>query len=138
MKSQRFYFFIFLLFFSFKTMFSHCQIPCGIYDDKARIASMLEDAHTIEKALIELSKNDLSKNQLIRWVNNKELHAQNIINCISNYFLAQKLSSSEEKYEEILSDLHNVIINAVKVKQKTRLEYCNQLKESIQKLKTYY
>lgn len=138
MKSQRFYFFIFLLFFSFKTMFSHCQIPCGIYDDKARIASMLEDAHTIEKALIELSKNDLSKNQLIRWVNNKELHAQNIINCISNYFLAQKLSSSEEKYEEILSDLHNVIINAVNVKQKTRLEYCNQLKESIQKLKTYY
>ena len=119
-------------------MFSHCQIPCGIYDDKARIASMLEDAHTIEKALIELSKNDLSKNQLIRWVNNKELHAQNIINCISNYFLAQKLSSSEEKYEEILSDLHNVIINAVNVKQKTKLEYCNQLKESIQKLKTYY
>ena len=138
MKSQRFYFFIFLLFFSFKTMFAHCQIPCGIYDDKARIASMLEDAHTIEKALIELSKNDLSKNQLIRWVNNKELHAQNIINCISNYFLAQKLRSSEEKYEEILSVLHNVIINAVKVKQITRLEYCNDLKESIQKLKTYY
>ena len=29
---------------------AHCQIPCGIYDDHARVQSMLEDAATIEKS----------------------------------------------------------------------------------------
>ena len=26
---------------------AHCQIPCGIYDDHARVQAMLEDAATI-------------------------------------------------------------------------------------------
>ncbi len=30
---------------------SHCQIPCGIYDDYARVESMLEDAATMEKSV---------------------------------------------------------------------------------------
>ena len=30
---------------------AHCQVPCGIYDDPARIAELREDATTIEKAI---------------------------------------------------------------------------------------
>lgn len=30
--------------------FAHCQVPCGIYDDHARVAAMLEDAATVEKS----------------------------------------------------------------------------------------
>ena len=30
---------------------AHCQIPCGIYDDYARIQSMLEDVKTIQKSI---------------------------------------------------------------------------------------
>jgi len=71
--------------------YAHCQIPCGIYDDHARVISMLEDAATIEKSITlitELSdKADAqSRNQVVRWVMNKEKHARNIIAAISDYF----------------------------------------------------
>ena len=73
---------------------AHCQIPCGIYDDYARVQSMLEDAATAEKSaklIAELAgKSDAqSQNQLVRWVMNKEQHAQKIISTISDYFLTQ-------------------------------------------------
>ena len=31
-------------------LFSHCQVPCGIYDDAARIIQIKEDFGTIKKA----------------------------------------------------------------------------------------
>ena len=42
--------FLFILFILSQHVHSHCQIPCGIYDDHARYKSMLEDASTVEKA----------------------------------------------------------------------------------------
>ena len=59
---------------------AHCQVPCGIYDDAARVTAMLEDAATVKKAVKligELSgKTDAqSQNQIVRWVTNKEKHA---------------------------------------------------------------
>ena len=67
--------------------YSHCQIPCGIYDDYARVKAMLEDSATAEKSaklIAELAgKSDAqSQNQLVRWVMNKEQHAQKIISTI--------------------------------------------------------
>ncbi|MEM6820934.1 MAG: superoxide dismutase [Ni], partial [Verrucomicrobiota bacterium] len=35
---------------------AHCQVPCGIYDDHARVQSMLEDADTVAKAASLLSE----------------------------------------------------------------------------------
>jgi len=34
-----------------QTAFAHCQIPCGIYDDYARLQSMIEDSATVEKSM---------------------------------------------------------------------------------------
>ena len=64
---------------------------CGIYDDHARVKRMLEDAATIEKAIVKLSeladKQDVqSTQQVVRWVMNKEQHAQHIIETVSDYF----------------------------------------------------
>ena len=61
-----------------------CQIPCGIYDDRARIERMLEDANTIEKSMTmigELAGGTTAQeaNQLTRWIMNKEDHASNVI-----------------------------------------------------------
>ena len=71
---------------------AHCQIPCGIYDDHARVKSMLEDAATVKKATTMLSElagkeDPQSINQTVRWISNKESHAQNVIATISDYFL---------------------------------------------------
>jgi len=59
--------------------YSHCQIPCGIYGDQTRFDLIAENITTIEKSMkqiIELSKNNITDiNQIVRWVQNKEKHA---------------------------------------------------------------
>jgi nickel superoxide dismutase len=92
---------------------AHCQIPCGIYDDHARVQSMLEDTATVEKSvklIAELAnKADAqSQNQLVRWVMNKEKHAQQIISTISDYFLTQRVKPSQKDYTERLLKHHRV------------------------------
>ena len=123
--------------------FAHCQIPCGIYDDHARVQSMLEDTATVEKSvklIIELAdKSDAqSQNQLVRWVMNKEKHAQQIISTISDYFLTQRVIPSQKDYAERLSKHHAVIIAAMKAKQNVDMKYVKNLKESVEALLSYY
>ena len=134
---------LFVLFFSPSAAFAHCQIPCGIYDDQARVASMLEDAETTAKAarMIEelAAKNDAqSKNQLVRWVVNKEKHAQNVISTISDYFLTQRVKSDQKDYVERLKKHHAVIVAAMLVKQNADHKYADDLRKSIQELAAYY
>lgn len=122
---------------------AHCQIPCGIYDDHARVQSMLEDAATVEKSaklIAELAgKSDAqSQNQLVRWVMNKEKHAQKIISTISDYFLTQRVKPSQKDYAERLIKHHAVIIAAMKAKQNADVKYAKNLKESIAALSSYY
>jgi nickel superoxide dismutase len=56
---------------------SHCQIPCGIYDDPARFVLMAEHIATIEKSMktiVELSAQEKPDyNQLGRWVANRTI-----------------------------------------------------------------
>jgi len=125
------------------TSSAHCQIPCGIYDDHARVVSMLEDAATIEKSvtlITELSgkADPQSQNQLVRWVMNKEQHAQNIISAISDYFLTQRVKPAQEDYAERLAKHHAVIIAAMEAKQNADMGHVNALKSCIKELLAYY
>ena len=123
--------------------YSHCQIPCGIYDDHARVKTMLEDAATTRKSvelIAELSgKSDAqSNNQIVRWVMNKENHAQNVISSISDYFLTQRVKSEQKDYVERLKKHHAVIVAAMKVKQNADMKYVDALEASIKELLPYY
>ncbi len=122
---------------------AHCQIPCGIYDDYARVQSMLEDADTIIKSaklIADLAgKSDAqSQNQMVRWVMNKEKHAQHIISTISDYFLTQRIKLSQKDYSERLKKHHAVITAAMKSKQNADVKYAKALKDSIEALSSYY
>ncbi len=122
---------------------THCQVPCGIYDDAARVNGMLEDATTVVKAtklIAELAgKIDAqSQNQMVRWVVNKEQHAQKIIATISDYFLTQRVKPGQEDYMERLAKHHAVIIAAMKAKQNADLKYAQALQDSIKALRSYY
>jgi nickel superoxide dismutase len=122
---------------------AHCQVPCGIYDDSARVKAMLEDSKTISKAIMkiaELSAQDdaQSVNQSVRWVINKEKHAQNIIDTISDYFLTQRVKSTQEDYAERLIKHHTVIVNAMRSKQNVDVNDAEALTDSIASLATYY
>ncbi len=108
--------------------FAHCQVPCGIYDDPARIQAIREDATTIEKAIAQIrqlsGRHDPNAfNQAARWVATKEAHATHIIDVVSEYFLTQKVkpaTGSGEAYDAYLKSLanhHAVMVAAMKTKQ---------------------
>ena len=123
--------------------FGHCQVPCGIYDDVSRVQQMLEDVSTINKAIdqiIELNdKSDAqSAQQLVRWVNNKEIHADKIIATISNYFLTQRVKPSAEDYLVRLSLHHRVILLSMKVKQNADAQVAQDLRQAVEALSNYY
>jgi hypothetical protein len=109
--------------------FAHCQVPCGIYDDPARIAAMREDAQTIAKAIAQINemsaKHDaLAINQAVRWIDTKEQHASNIITTVSEYFLTQKLkpvAPGEEGHDEYLAKLaaHHAVLRAAMTAKQT-------------------
>ena len=132
-----------LVFALSNTAHTHCQIPCGIYDDHARIEQMLEDSATIIKAtklIADLSsKADAqSQNQIIRWVTIKEKHAQDVISTISDYFLTQRVKMSQNDYVVRLKMHHAVIVAAMKTKQNANEKYAIALRKSIEALAQYY
>jgi len=112
----------------------HCEVPCGIYDDSMRLDMIVEDAATIEKGMkqIEELSADPSKNmnQIVRWVQNKDLHADRIKETAAEYFLSQRVKKpaagdpqAQEKYVRQLVILHDMTLAAMMAKQTTDLQY---------------
>lgn len=143
MKIIQFSIYFLTLGFGGPLLFGHCQVPCGIYDDANRVHQMLEDVSTITKAIHQIhelnDKPDVqSKQQLVRWVNNKEIHADKIIDTISNYFLTQRVKPDSVDYLTRLSDHHKVIILSMKAKQKADASTAEDLKQAVEALSQYY
>ncbi len=113
---------------------SHCQIPCGIYDDQARIVAIREDITTVEKSMKMITRLSAEEkpdqNQLIRWVMNKEKHASRIQETVAKYWLIQRIKvpspddgKAMEKYLQQLTLLHQLMVEAMKMKQTTDLAH---------------
>ena len=110
---------------------AHCQIPCGIYNDSARIVMIKENFQTIKKAMNEIhtlsnKKDSLSKNQINRWIATKERHADNIQNIISEYFLTQRIKESDEDYIKKTTVLQKLLVNSMHCKQTLDLNNVNK------------
>ncbi|MCF7975778.1 MAG: superoxide dismutase, Ni [Phycisphaerae bacterium] len=122
------------------TVYAHCQIPCGIYDDPARVTAMAEHITTIEKSMNQItaqSKESTAQgtNQSVRWVMNKEKHADELSEIITYYFMAQRIKPSTEankeaytKYIKELTLLHQMLQTTMKAKQTVDLAQVAQLK----------
>jgi nickel superoxide dismutase len=130
------------------TASAHCEVPCGIYDDSTRFVMIAEDVKTIEKAMNEittLSKaGDLNYNQIVRWVNTKEEHAQKILDICSQYFLSQRIKSAEPTdtafagYQNKITLLHQIMLAAIRSKQTTDLANPAKITELAEKFRTAY
>lgn len=129
----------------------HCQIPCGIYGDSTRIDLLMEDAATIEKGMNALIAMDAeespSKNQMVRWVMNKDEHAQAIQDQVAAYWLAQRIkapkdgsdAAAKERYVKQLVLMHGLTVAAMKCKQTTDLQHVATLRElALQFSETYF
>ena len=121
---------------------AHCEIPCGIYDDQMRIDLIFEHITTIEKSMNEImaldKKEHDNSNQLIRWVMNKEKHADNIQEIVSQYFLTQRIKPSTDKYPKKLAVLHQMLVSAMLCKQSTDLGHVKTLRELTTTFKALY
>lgn len=126
---------------------AHCQVPCGIYSDETVLTDLHTHQSTIAKAMKQI--NELSKdagknaNQLTRWVNNKEEHANKIQETMNQYFLAQRLKltekeSNKEAYLKKLTLIHEIIVLSMKCKQTTDLENAEKLHKAIDSFTAAY
>ena len=119
---------------------AHCQIPCGIYDDDCVIKTLYVDIQTIEKSMKQielLSKNPMkNQNQLIRWVLNKEKHADKFCEVIVEYFMQQRIKipagKADDKYQQKLMLCHKMLVTAMKCKQTTDTEQPHALKHQLE------
>jgi len=132
-----------------RPVFSHCQVPCGIYGDEMRFVMIAENIRTIEKSMKQI--NELSKqqdknwNQIVRWVQNKEKHADDTSRIITYYFLAQRVKPVDKKdakayneYVRKLTLLHEMLIYAMKSKQTTDLGNAAKVKSLLGEFQDVY
>ncbi|BCS98948.1 hypothetical protein DSLASN_45800 [Desulfoluna limicola] len=127
--------------------FAHCEIPCGIYDDEMRFEMILEHIATIEKSMKAITSLSPPKkgdhNQLVRWITNKEKHADDIQEIVSQYFLTQRVTLPKDSkmmgdYVESLKRLHEILVYAMKAKQTTDLEVVRSLRETTKAYRILY
>jgi nickel superoxide dismutase len=127
---------------------SHCQLPCGIYDDHARLAALAEHITTVEKSIKQIAvlsaADEKNYNQIVRWVTNKEVHCEQLTEIVTGYFMAQRIkpvskgSSGYESYVDKLAVLHSMMFHAMKAKQTTDLEHVEQLRELLKRFHGMY
>ena len=121
---------------------AHCEIPCGIYDDHMRIHMIEEHITTIEKSMqqiVELSRQTpVNYNQVVRWVTNKEHHADELQHIVTQYFMTQRIKPDQKDYEKKLTVLHKMLLAAMKAKQTTDLANVADLRERTKEFEGLY
>ena len=129
--------------------YSHCQMPCGIYDDEARFGAIAENITTIEKAMNEIVRLSAeakpNMNQIVRWVNTKEMHANELSETATYYFMTQRVKfpaegnmKAQSTYVKELTLIHHMLVYAMKAKQTTDLENVAKLKSTLKEFHDVY
>ena len=122
--------------------FSHCEIPCGIYDDEMRIEMIYEHIGTIEKSMNQIKElekeGDQNYNQLVRWIMNKEDHSSELQEIVSQYFMTQRIKPDVKDYQKKLGLLHQMLVYSMKCKQTTDLTHVNTLKGLVKEFQGLY
>lgn len=131
------------IFFVFSlNAYAHCEIPCGIYDDEMRIEMIREHILTIEKSMKQIAvlEKGIShhSNQLVRWVMNKENHADELQDIVAQYFMTQRITPDAKDYEKKIGLLHQMLIYSMKCKQTTDLSNVETLRKLVDEFSDLY
>jgi len=121
---------------------AHCQIPCGIYGDEEKFKLMEEHIATIEKSMKSIAELQAQKsidyNQLVRWVDNKEQHAQMIQDEVAQYWMTQRIKVDDKDAVKKLVVLHKLLVGAMKCKQTTDLKNVETVRGSLKEFRDLY
>ena len=129
--------------------YSHCQIPCGIYDDEGRFKELAEHITTIDKSMKQIkllsAERNPDMNQVVRWVNNKDHHADELSEIVTYYFMAQRVklppegdAKAQKVYLKKLTLLHRMLVYSMKAKQTTDLDNVEKLTSSLKEFHDVY
>ncbi len=129
--------------------YSHCQIPCGIYDDEARFGAMAEHITTLEKSMKEIESLSAqakpNMNQVVRWVSNKDHHADELSEIVTYYFMAQRIklppagdAKAHDDYVKKLTLLHQMLVHSMQAKQTTDLAHVQALRSLLDEFHGVY
>ena len=130
--------------------FAHCQIPCGIYDDEMRFTQLREHVTTIEKSMNQITtlggEKSKNYNQVVRWVMNKEQHADELSEIVTYYFMTQRIkppadsgdADAMKKYTTEVTLLHQMLVHAMKAKQTTDQAHVKHLRDLITQFEKSY
>ncbi len=141
---------ILFLSFSFATKsYAHCEVPCGIYNDQLRVQLLLEHFTTIEKSMQKIDalskETPVNYNQLVRWINTKEEHANKIQHIVFQYFMTQRIkvkqSESPTAYNKYIRQLtlaHKMLVTAMKTKQTTEVKHIETLRKTLHEFTEAY
>jgi len=128
--------------------YPHCQIPCGIYNDDMRFDMVAEDIDTVEKSMntiSELAKDEPPNyNQIIRWVDNKDDHADKIAETVTYYFMAQRVKpllpgeDGYEVYARQIESLHRLLVLSMRAKQSIDLSVVSEMRKTLEEFRKAY
>ncbi|MEL6431534.1 MAG: superoxide dismutase [Ni] [Planctomycetota bacterium] len=127
----------------------HCQVPCGIYGDHLRVELVREHCATIEKAMKQIAELGAAEtpnwNQLVRWIQTKDEHAQKVQDQLQSYWLAQRVKEpgagdddAMGKYVRQLMLQHRMMVAAMKCKQTTDVENVAALRRALDQFAEAY
>ena len=138
----QFFLIAFVALFSVASASAHCEIPCGIYDDQMRIHLIAEHVTTIEKSMNRIlmlqTEKPVNYNQLVRWIMNKENHANRLQKIVTQYFMTQRIKPGAKDYEKKLTLLHKILVYAMKCKQTTDLSHIETLRSLLKQFSEVY
>lgn len=131
-----------------QTASAHCEIPCGIYGDRMRVDMLREHFQTVEKSMRQIKEIEKEKkpnsNQLVRWVTNKEAHANEIQEIVYQYFMNQRVKPVAEgakdykKYVTQITLMHRMLVASMKCKQTTDETHVTSLRALLDSFEKAY
>ena len=122
---------------------------CGIYGDQMRLEMIAEHITTVEKSMKQIQalskEGDKNCNQVVRWVQNKEQHANGIQEIVTQYFMTQRIKPADAKdrhahdhYVTQLTLLHKMLVSAMKTKQTADLAHVATLRDLLKEFSGAY
>jgi len=143
---------IMLIALTTRTATAHCQIPCGIYGDLTRARLLREHVTTLEKSIKMIGELSAKKdrtaaddNQLVRWIANKEQHADAMRDIVVEYFLQQRVkapaaddAAGAKRYAGLLAVCHELLVTSMKAKQSVDSTIPAKLRGQLERLEALY
>jgi nickel superoxide dismutase len=114
-----------------------------------RFQELEEHFQTVEKSMKQITElsqaEDKNYNQLVRWVDNKELHANKIQEIVYQYFMNQRVKPVEnaqsdgwDKYVTQTTLLHKMLVESMKCKQTTDVQHVENLRTLLERFEKSY